>query len=114
MIKQGTPSTAERRPKRRNQVLLAGIVTFDGGGQHFTCTIHDISETGARIGFRGQPFPSAIYLINMRDRLVYDATVIWARKCEAGLKFLKSIPLSKIKDPALGYLRELWHTQATR
>ena len=41
------PPPTERRPKRRKQVLLAGVITYADGAYSFDCTIRDLSETRA-------------------------------------------------------------------
>ncbi len=109
-----TPPSKERHPKRRNRVLLGGLISYGGGNHNFTCTIRDITDTGARIAVRGQQYPTDFYLINLRDRIVYDAKVVWFSNREAGVKFQKVFRLSEIDDPALGYLKDAWLAQATR
>jgi hypothetical protein len=104
----------ERVPTRRNRVLLGGIVSYGHGKHSFNCTIRDITDTGARVVVRGQQFPGNFYLINIRDRVVYDAKIIWNSGSEVGVSFKNTIRLAEIVDPALGYLSDLWYTQAPR
>jgi len=52
--------------------------------------------------------PPAFHLINIRDRLVYDAKVVWNRGAELGLAFQKTVRMSEIVDPKLSYLTRLW------
>ena len=108
------PPRIEQRTKRRNRVLLAGIISFANGAHSFNCSIRDITDTGARIAIRRQNVPFTFYLINVRDRLVYDAQVIWNNGAEIGITFNKTIPIDNILDPAQSYLRELWLSQAAR
>jgi len=105
---------AERRPKSRKQVLVGGIVAFDGGQRSFDCTIRDLSETGARIvAAKGAEFPPRFYLINIRDRVAYDARPVRSDGLEAGVVFQKTLPLSGLTDPALGFLKRMWMAKAT-
>ena len=105
---------AERRPKSRKQVLVGGIVAFDGGQRSFDCTIRDLSETGARVlAAKGAEFPPRFYLINIRDRVAYDARPVRSDGSEAGIIFKKTIALSGLSDPSLGFLKRLWLSKAT-
>jgi hypothetical protein len=108
------PPPIERRPKRRNRVLLGGIISFANGAHSFNCSIRDITDTGARIVIRDQNVPFSFHLINIRDRLVYDAQVIWNSGVEIGVAFNKTIPINEIVDPAQSYLRNLWLSRAAR
>jgi len=108
------PQRIEQRPKRRNRVLLAGVISFANGSHSFNCSIRDITDTGARVAIRRQNVPCTFYLINIRDRLVYDAQVIWNSGAEIGVAFTKTIPIDNILDPAQSYLRELWLSRAAR
>jgi hypothetical protein len=112
--KSPTPPSDERRPKRRSRVLLGGLISYGGGTHNFICTIRNITDTGARIAVRGRKVPADFHLINLRDRIAYDAVVIWFSDKEVGVKFRNTFRLSEISDPALGYLRDLWLAQATR
>ena len=48
------PPPIERRPKRRNRVLLGGIISFADGAHSFNCSIRDITDTGARVVAAGK------------------------------------------------------------
>ena len=104
----------ERRPKTRKRVLLTGIIALVDGGRHFDCTIRDLSETGARVvPAKGAQLPLEFYLINIRDRVAYDAKLVRSDGAEAGIVFKKTFPLSQLNDPALGFLKRLWLSKAT-
>jgi hypothetical protein len=107
------PPPAERRPKARKRVLLTGIVAYDDGAHSFHCTIRNLSETGARLAMGNNTlFPSDFYLINVRDRVAYEATMVWNRGTEIGVTFKAALPLSGITDPRLAFLKQLWLTKA--
>jgi PilZ domain len=108
------PLSIERRPERRKRVLLGGIIAYAGGKHSLHCTIHDISDTGARVVVRGQKVPSDFYLIHVRDRLAYEAKVVWNEGTEVGVTFKRTFRLADIGDPALSYLVKLWLAQAAR
>jgi PilZ domain len=107
------PPIAERRPKPRKRVLLTGIIAYGGGAHSFHCTIRNLSESGARLGVGSNAqFPSDFYLINIRDRVAYDAKLVWNRGTEIGVTFKSTIPLGGITDPAFAFLKQLWLTKA--
>jgi hypothetical protein len=106
---------AERRPKARKQVLLTGIVAAPGGVSSVDCTIRDLSETGAKIiAAKGAQLPPHFYLINIRDRIAYEAQLVRSDASEAGVVFHKTLPLSGLTDPALGFLKRMWLSKAAR
>jgi hypothetical protein len=106
-------SSMERRPKRRRRVLLGGIVAFADGSHSFNCIIRDVSETGARVFPRGQQVPSDFYLIHIRDRVVYEAKIVWKSGKEVGVAFKKSFRLADIVDPAKHFLTRIWFAQVS-
>jgi PilZ domain len=109
------PPPAERRPKSRKRVLLTGIVTYAEGAYSFECTIRNLSETGARLAVgKNMQFPTDFYLINVRDRVVYDAKLVWNNSTEVGATFRDTMPLAGITDPKLSFLKRLWMAKATR
>ncbi|HJT42809.1 MAG TPA: PilZ domain-containing protein [Rhizomicrobium sp.] len=109
------PPPAERRPARRKRVLLTGIVAYSDGARSFDCTIRNVSQTGARIVMgKNQQFPTDFYLINIRDRVAYDAKVIWNDGSEVGVTFKKTYPLSELTEPKLSFLKRLWLSKAAR
>jgi hypothetical protein len=109
------PPPAERRPKSRKRVLLTGIVTYAEGAFSFDCTLRNLSETGARIAIgKNMQFPSEFYLINVRDRVAYDAKLVWNSSTEVGVTFKKTTPLASINDPKLNFLKRLWMAKAAR
>ena len=113
MTKPPASATAsiERRPKRRNRVLLGGIVASVDGSHSFNCMIRDISPGGARVFPRGQQVPSNLYLIHIRDRVAYEATVIWNNGKDVGVSFTNQFRLAEIVDPTKQFLTRLWYDQ---
>ena len=105
----------ERRPERRRRTLLGGCIAFDGGRQVFDCTIRNLSKGGARITLPiGQTIPKNIFLIQLRDRLVCEAAIVWRKDGEAGLSFARIMQLSELTDSKLAYLQTVWFERAAR
>jgi len=108
-------ATHDRRPLRRARTLLPAIATYANGIYSFDCTIRDLSETGARIAIpKGLLFPSEFHLINVSARTVHEAKVVWCGATQAGVRFVRTVALSKITDPSLGFLKRLWLERAAR
>lgn len=109
------PRFDRRRSEHRRPVLLGGCVTFNDGANVFDCTIRDLSDGGARITVPGhQPIARQVFLINIRDRVVFEAQVMWNRGGQAGLSFQKKLPLMELTDKRLDYLKRLWLDRASR
>lgn len=113
--KDETPGQPAERRKARKPVLLTGIIASAGGDSSLDCTIRDLSETGARIvPAKGAQCPDEFYLINVRDRVAYKAKLVRSEGLEAGIVFQKTLPLAAVTDPALGFLKKMWLSKATR
>ena len=105
----GSKSTADRRPKPRKRVLLAGIVAHSNGAHSFNCHFRNLSDSGARIFVgRDAQFPTELFLINVRDQVAYQSRVIWNNGSEVGITYTSTLPLAEITDPSLNYLKRLW------
>jgi PilZ domain len=105
----------ERRPSRRNRVLLSGVIVFDEGRRSIACAIRNLSENGALVTLPNNThFPTRFYLINVRDRMIYRAKVIRCGVSDAGVAFEETIPLTDKLDPALGFLKQIWLAHVAR
>ncbi len=102
--------SAELRASPRKKVLLTGKVVWGKEGRYsLDCEIRDISAGGARIGLaNGQPIPQVVFLIDIRNRVAFEAEVASDRAPEFGLKFRQTFPLGQRIDPSLSYLRRIW------
>ena len=91
---------------------MAGIIAH--GTHSLDCTFRNLSATGARITVnRNAQLPSDFYLISIRDRVAYDAQMVWNDGAEAGVTFRKGLPLADITDTRLSFLKRLWLSKAT-
>ena len=111
----GTEGPPERRRKSRKRSLLGAIVIYADGKFSFDCTIRSLSETGARIAIsKTAQLPTRFYLINIRDGVIYDATLCWHNGEEAGVEFAGAMDLPDSSDPKLGFLKRAWLERAPR
>jgi hypothetical protein len=105
----------EKRDARRRRVMSFGLVVPDAGHPGLDCTIRDVSDGGARIGFaRTVALPAQFWLIEVRARMAHLAEIAWRNDLEAGLRFCDSFALSQIADPRHLFLKQLWLKHATR
>ena len=108
------PASAERRPNRRQRVLLSGLVVYAHGTQCFSCSIRNLTEHGARVSVRKRHgVPSQFYLINLHGQVAYDCRLVWNNGVEAGVAFENSLPLGELEDPKLMFLKRLGQSHAT-
>ncbi len=109
------PDQSDKRQAPRKRTLLSGKIVYQEGAISFDCTIVDFSATGARVRIsRGQPLPSTLYLLDIRNAEAYEANVAWAKPPLWGLKFVHSYPLKTAVQPNLKFLRTLWIACAAR
>jgi hypothetical protein len=72
-----------------------------------------LTDRGARITIpETQTLPPCFHLISMRERVVHDCAVMWMKDGEAGLSFLKTVPLGDLTGTKLDYMRTLWLERA--
>ena len=93
-MSQTTRPPKELRNRRRQRTLLTGVGAYLDGTATFDCAIRDLSDTGGRIRFSsGLAIPTTFHLVNVRDRVAYEARVAWRKSGDAGLKWIQVVPL---------------------
>jgi len=61
---------------------------------------------------KGTHIPQHFYLINIRDRVAYEASLVRSESLDAGVVFKKILPLSGLTDPTLAFLKRMWMSKA--
>jgi len=108
---QNAGMTANQRRTIRKQVQFHALLTVDKGKTHLPCSIRDVSETGARIRLlRHVELPAIVHLVDIPNKMAYEAAVIWRRAPLHGLAFTNSYPLTRGTTPL--FLRKLWYESA--
>ena len=80
----------QRNP--RKSISANAWVTLEGGFAKRCCTVLDISDTGARVQFPGEPPATTIFNLSLTG----DATstrrcrVVWQKQRVAGLQFTRA------------------------
>jgi hypothetical protein len=99
---------SERRKIVRTRLLLRGLVCDATGTSSYTCAIRELTQSGARIAIPdGRTLSPEICLVNVRDRVAYDAILLWHNHIDAGFVLLNKIPLSPAGDERVRRLHAL-------
>jgi hypothetical protein len=78
----------DKRRASRKRVLKGATMIFNDRSSTLSCTVRDISETGARLRVpKGQAVPSQFDLLIEVDGLQAPCTVTWRRGEEIGVAF---------------------------
>lgn len=82
-------SDGEHRNAQRRRVLKAGLVAYNDRHSTLSCTVRDISDTGARVRVDGSvSAPDTFDLIIQIDGLEASCQVVWRNGNEVGVRFL--------------------------
>ena len=82
-------SDGEQRRALRRRVLKAGLVAYNERHSTLSCTVRDISDTGARVRVDGSvSAPETFELIIQIDGLEASCEVVWRNGNEVGVRFL--------------------------
>jgi hypothetical protein len=95
--------------------LLPGVCCFGAGKFKLDCTISDITDSGLRIRFhKGSNLPTRLQLINVKERTVQEASVVWCNATQAGLSIEKTQRLADLMTPEFSYLGRYWVERVAR
>ncbi|MEY4965625.1 MAG: hypothetical protein RL274_1208 [Pseudomonadota bacterium] len=91
-----------RRLAERRRVLWGSRIAHLDGSRYTKCETRDISVAGVRIFLEDQQYVcDRLYFLDMRNRLAYEARVIWQKSPEMGLQFLRSYRFDEVPSPEL-------------
>ncbi len=91
-----------RRQTERRKVLWGSRIANLDGSRYTKCETRDISAAGARILLEDQQYVSdQLYFLDMRNRLAYEARLIWQKAPELGLQFVRSYRFDEVPSPQL-------------
>jgi hypothetical protein len=80
------PSTSDKRDNRRQRVLKAGTIEFNGAG--IDCVVRNISATGAALQVESQiGIPSSFHLIIAAEQFNKLCRVLWRKEKSLGVVF---------------------------
>ena len=80
----------ERRSEPRRRTHDAGKLAFGYGTEGLDCTILDLSDSGAHVQtiLDTASLPKTVFLVHLRDRVAWEARVVWCDDDRLGLKFI--------------------------
>jgi hypothetical protein len=79
---------SDKRNATRKRVLKGGTIVFNARSSTLSCTVRDISDTGARLKVsKDLAIPSQFDLIVESDGIEVPCTVAWRRGEEVGVRF---------------------------
>lgn len=77
-----------KRAALRKRVLKGARIAFNERSSTLSCTVRDLSETGARLRVaQGQAVPAKFDLIIDSDGFEASCSVVWRRNEEVGVRF---------------------------
>ena len=95
--------TSEKRDHRRQRILQAGTIAFNGSG--IGCVIRNISATGAALEVESQiGIPGSFRLVIAAEHFNKSCRVLWRREKRLGVAFeqpVVSVGYSPPLAPAL-------------
>jgi hypothetical protein len=82
----------DQRSSKRNRTFLDGRIIFNNRCSVITCTVRDLSDTGARISFGHIILiPEQFEIEVPKKGLSVSARVIWSRGRDHGVKFITAL-----------------------
>ena len=105
----------ERRAAPRRRALLSGKLTTPDTRRSDSCTIRNLSPTGAKLTMTSQePFPSDVWLVVAKEGLAMRTRTVWRHGTEVGVDFVEMHDLSRKVPAHIAGLRRLWIDQLPR
>jgi len=87
---------AENRKERRRRVLWSGLIFVPQTQSTIDCSIKDLSETGAKLGIRGEiTVPTQFLLVDITNQAAFEVECVRRDARELGVKILRSISLAE-------------------
>ena len=82
-----TEETTDRRGADRRRTAREGVVVWDGGRLKCDCAVRDLSETGARLVFRGAALDADRFAFALDGEKSRPAHRVWSAGREMGIEF---------------------------
>ena len=103
------PVVVERRKgTARRKTILGALVISRDGARVIDCMVRDLSDTGAKIRIvAGQAILPRHYLVVSKQPVAYDASIVWSKGSEVGVRFHATLKLEDLDRPEYNFLRRL-------
>jgi len=97
MSHQTAPLTEEERIARRQRVLLKGVVAWNGETVSTSCTVRDISETGAKVKLDAPVALPVHFVLHVEvGGWKVDCERVWMEGLQMGVRFIGERTRSKL------------------
>ena len=107
--------TTERRGATRRRSLLSGKLTTTDTRRSDSCTIRNLSPTGAKLTMPShEPFPADAWLVVSKEGLAMRTRTVWRHGTDVGVDFVEMHDLSRAVPAHIAGLRRLWIDQLPR
>ena len=78
----------EKRKSARQRFFLRGFIRTPQNNSNIDCIVRDISETGAKLTFRGRPsITDSLELHIPAKGQIAQSKLVWIDDCEVGISF---------------------------
>ena len=105
----------DRRNASRRRSLLSGKLTTADARRSDSCTIRNLSPTGAKLTLAGgESFPADSWLIVGKEGLAMRTRTVWRHGAEVGVDFLEMHDLTRPVPAHIAGLRRMWIDQLPR
>ena len=105
----------ERRRAGRQRALLAGKLANEDATATLDCVIRNLGGGGAMIETTTPHLiPNQLHLVQIKEGVAWDATVIWRRGNRIGLSLGDRHDLRETTERQLKALRAIWSQMALR
>lgn len=101
------PKDFDARKFERKRIPLKSKLLAIGGDLLTDCTIVDLSVVGAQISLpTTDAIPDSVYVVELTNRVAYEARVAWWRPGAAGLAFQEVYKLDEDMPEHLAFLKD--------
>lgn len=80
--------STEERTAQRHRTLKGGRIVFNEGHSTFTCTIRNLSETGAKLQVTSILGIPQRFSLAMDDGRNFECESVWHTETEIGVRFV--------------------------
>lgn len=115
MSSSSAAQSVDRRRAGRQRALLAGKLANEDATSTIDCVIRNLSADGAMIETSAPHLiPNQLHLVQIKEGVAWDASVIWRRGNRIGLSLGDRHDLRETTEKQLRALRAIWSQMALR
>ena len=77
----------DRRTSQRQRTLKGGLIAFNDDRSTVTCTVRNLSDSGARLAVASIVGIPDSFVLRLTDKTKRDCRVVWRKPTELGVTF---------------------------